>query len=374
MAIPRNPSLALCHWNMVNFLVKLLQVPISVCSQQCEPGQRIKPASVSSCCFECIDCEAGTFLNHNDLYNCQPCSADQWSSARSQECYPRLVKYLQWQEGTTVVLLLFSVLGLIATIVISATFAIHSHTPVVKSAGGRMCFLMLASLIIGFVNVPMYVGIPTEFTCMCRQTAFSLCFTVCISCLTVGSFQIVSIFKMAAWLPKAYSYWMKYNGQYIFITVIIALKVTITVTNFIIHPPAPVLLAQEDGPSTVALQCNKSYKLALLMNRSPDMFLSILCFCFSYMGKELPKNYNEAKYITLCMTCYSISRIAIFLVMSRYRGVLVTLCDAMCMVINLLGISMGYFGPKCYLIFFHPECNTAAYFQTAIQSYTMRQD
>ncbi|XP_073173169.1 taste receptor type 1 member 2 [Lepidochelys kempii] len=366
-------------------------VPISVCSQQCEPGQWRKPTSVSSCCFECIDCEAGTFLNHNenpctckekqthritkdDLYNCQPCPADQWSSARSQECYPRLVKYLQWQEGTTVVLLLFSVLGLIATIVISVTFAIHSHTPVVKSAGGRMCFLMLASLIISFVNVPMYVGIPTEFTCVCRQTAFSLCFTVCISCLTVRSFQIVSIFKMAARLPKAYSYWMKYNGQYIFITVIITLKVTITVTNFIIHPPAPVLLAQEDDPPTVALQCNKSYKLALLMNSSLDMFLSILCFCFFYMGKELPKNYNEAKYITLCMTCYSVSRIAIFLVVSRYRGVLVILCDAMCTVINLLGISMRYFGPKCYLIFFHPERNTVAYVQTAIQSYTMRQD
>uniref|UniRef100_A0A8C3S7B9 Taste receptor type 1 member 2 n=1 Tax=Chelydra serpentina TaxID=8475 RepID=A0A8C3S7B9_CHESE len=349
-------------------------VPISVCSQKCQPGQRRKPISVSSCCFECIDCEAGTFLNNNDLYSCQPCPDDQWSRAGSQECYPRLVKYLEWQAGTTVVLLLFSVLGLVATLVTSVTFAIHSHTPVVKSAGGRMCFLMLASLIIGFVNIPMYIGIPTEFKCMCRQTVFSLCFTVCISCFTVRSFQIISIFKMAAWLPKAYSYWMKYNGQYIFITVIIALKVTITVTNVIIHPPAPVLLALEDDPAIVALQCNKSYKLALVMNSSLDMFLSILCFYCSYMGKELPKNYNEAKYITLCMTCYFVSWISMFLVMSMYRGVLVTICDAMGVVINLLGISIGYFGPKCYLIFFHPERNTAAYFQTAIQSYTMRQD
>uniref|UniRef100_A0A8C0H7L4 Taste receptor type 1 member 2 n=1 Tax=Chelonoidis abingdonii TaxID=106734 RepID=A0A8C0H7L4_CHEAB len=349
-------------------------VPISVCSQQCEYGQRRKPLNVRSCCFECIDCEKGTFLNNNDLYNCQPCPADQWSSARSQKCYPRLVKYLEWQEGTAVVLLLFSVLGLVATVVISVIFAIHSHTPVVKSAGGRMCFLMLVSLIIGFINVPMYIGIPTEFKCMCRQIVYSFCFTVCISCITVRSFQIISIFKMAARLPKAYSYWMKYNGQYIFITVILALKVTIIVTNVIIHPPTPVLLVLEDNPSIAELQCNKSYKLALLMNNSLDTFLSILCFYFSYIGKELPKNYNEAKYITLCMTCYAVSEIAIFLVMSVYRGVLVTICDALGVVINLLGVSMGYFGPKCYLIFFHPERNTAAYFQSVIQSYTMRQD
>uniref|UniRef100_A0A452J1D9 Taste receptor type 1 member 2 n=1 Tax=Gopherus agassizii TaxID=38772 RepID=A0A452J1D9_9SAUR len=368
-------SLGSCYEIVIVFLqFPFSQVPISVCSQQCEYGQRRKPVTVSSCCFECIDCEEGTFLNNNDLYNCQPCPADQWSNARSQKCYPRLLKYLEWQEGIAVVLLLFSVLGLVATVVISVIFAIHLHTPVVKSAGGRMCFLMLASLIIGFINVPVYMGIPTEFKCMCRQIVYTLCFTVCISCLTVRSFQIISIFKMAARLPKAYSYWMKYNGQYIFITVILALKVTIVVTNVIIHPSIPVPLVLEDDPSTVELQCNKSFKLSLLMNNSLDTFLSILCFYFSYIGKELPKNYNEAKYITLCMTCYAVSEIAIFLAMSVYRGMLVTICDVIGVVINLLGISIGYFGPKCYLIFFHPERNTAAYFQSVIQSYTMRQD
>uniref|UniRef100_A0A452J1E7 Taste receptor type 1 member 2 n=1 Tax=Gopherus agassizii TaxID=38772 RepID=A0A452J1E7_9SAUR len=373
MLVDRNKKLLFTIQN-ISWHTPNNTVPISVCSQQCEYGQRRKPVTVSSCCFECIDCEEGTFLNNNDLYNCQPCPADQWSNARSQKCYPRLLKYLEWQEGIAVVLLLFSVLGLVATVVISVIFAIHLHTPVVKSAGGRMCFLMLASLIIGFINVPVYMGIPTEFKCMCRQIVYTLCFTVCISCLTVRSFQIISIFKMAARLPKAYSYWMKYNGQYIFITVILALKVTIVVTNVIIHPSIPVPLVLEDDPSTVELQCNKSFKLSLLMNNSLDTFLSILCFYFSYIGKELPKNYNEAKYITLCMTCYAVSEIAIFLAMSVYRGMLVTICDVIGVVINLLGISIGYFGPKCYLIFFHPERNTAAYFQSVIQSYTMRQD
>ncbi|XP_067422765.1 taste receptor type 1 member 2 [Emydura macquarii macquarii] len=349
-------------------------VPISVCSQQCEPGQRRKPMDFYSCCFECIDCESGTFLNNSDLYNCQPCPADQWSSTRSQACYPRLVKYLEWQQGTTVVLLLVSVLGFIAVLVMAVTFAIHSHTPVVKSAGGRMCFFMMASLVIGFLSVPMYVGIPTEFKCMCRQTVFSLCFTVCISCITVRSFQIISIFKMATRLPKAYNYWTKYNGQYVFIAAVLTLKVAITVANVIINFPAPVQLEVEDDPSIMVLECNDNYKLTWVINSSLDMFLCILCFCFAYMGKELPKNYNEAKNITLCMTSYFISCLALFLIMSTYSGELVTIFDATVVVTNLLGLSMGYFGPKCYLIFFRPERNTTAYFQTVIQSYTMRQD
>uniref|UniRef100_A0A8C8S7J8 Taste receptor type 1 member 2 n=1 Tax=Pelusios castaneus TaxID=367368 RepID=A0A8C8S7J8_9SAUR len=349
-------------------------VPISVCSQKCGPGQWLKPIGFYSCCFECIDCESGTFLNNSDPYNCQPCPTDQWSNARSQDCYPRLVEYLEWQEGPTVALLLFSMLGLIAILVMSVIFAIHSHTPVVKSAGGRMCFFMMASLVIGFLSIPMYVGIPTVFKCMCRQTAFSLCFTLCLSCITVRSFQIICVFKMATRLPKAYNYWKKYNGQYIFIAVVLALKSAIITTNIIFNFPAPILLDVEDDPSIVVLECNERDNLRLLSNSSLDMFLSILCFYFAYMGKELPKNYNEAKYITLCMTSYFVSWVAVFLIRSIYQGVLVTIFDAAVVVINLLGLSMGYFGPKCYLIFFRPECNTAAYFQTSIQSYTMRQD
>ncbi|XP_074874070.1 taste receptor type 1 member 2 [Carettochelys insculpta] len=349
-------------------------VPISICSKQCEPGQRRKPRGASSCCFECLDCEAGTFFNSSDPYNCHPCPTDQWSRTKSQACYPRLVKYLEWQESTTVLLLLISGLGLIATLVILVTFATHSDTPVVKSAGGRMCFFMMVFLSIGFVSIPMYIGIPTEFKCMGRQTVFSLCFTLCLCCIAVRSFQIISIFKMAAWLPRVYHYWIKYHGQYTFIAVILTLKVIIIVTNGIIHPPAPMLLTVEDDPSIIVLQCNKSYMLTLLMNNIIDIVLSILSFCFAFLGKELPKNYNEAKYITLCMTCYSITGTALLLVMSLYEGVLVTAFDALGIVVNLLGISIGYFGPKWYLIIFHPECNTAAYFQTAIQSYTMRQN
>ena len=60
--------------------------------------------------------------------------------------------------------------------------------------------------------------------------------------------------------------------------------------------------------------------------------------------------------------------------MAVYSGVLVTILDLLVTVLNLLGISLGYFGPKCYLILFYPERNTPAYFNSVIQGYTMRKD
>lgn len=44
-------------------LVFLLQIPVSMCSKSCQPGQRKKPVGLHPCCFECMDCPAGTYLN-----------------------------------------------------------------------------------------------------------------------------------------------------------------------------------------------------------------------------------------------------------------------------------------------------------------------
>ncbi|XP_053137179.1 taste receptor type 1 member 2 [Hemicordylus capensis] len=348
--------------------------PVSICSEQCGPGEKKKLNGQSTCCFQCVKCEAGTFLNKSDNFTCQNCPLDMWSKDGQEKCFMRLVTYLHWKDPVAVALILCSVLGVLVTLGILATFARHSDTPVVKSAGGSLCFLMIASLLVGFCSIPFYIGMPTELKCICRQTVFSICFTVCISCITVRSFQIICAFKMATQLPRAYDAWMKYNGQRVFIATVSLAKVIIVVVNITSHQPAPVEPMVSSDPATLILICNRSYRSAMVVNNAFDMILSFFCFVFAYMGKALPKNYNEAKNTTLCMTCYFISWVSLFLVISFFEGLVVTVFDAAIVLFNLFSISLGYFGLRCYVIFFHPERNTAAFFQTAIQSYTMRQD
>ncbi|XP_025068917.1 taste receptor type 1 member 2 isoform X1 [Alligator sinensis] len=349
------------------------EVPVSICSYQCIPGQRKKPIGLHPCCFECVDCEAGTYFNESDHYNCQPCPATHWSNVRSQACYPKVVTYLAWDDHRAVVLLIVSLLGLLTTLATLLTFAFHLRTPVVKSAGGGMCLLMLASLVICFLIILAYVGIPTAFKCVWRHTVYSFCFTLCISCIVIRSLQIVCIFKLMAKLPKAYNYWTKYKGPYIFMAVVLALKAVTLMINFIISSPAPVELPLEDNPAILVLDCKKTHAFLEMLDTALDMSLSVLCFCFAYVGKEFPKNYNEAKYIALWTTSYFTTWVILFVAITAYPGVLVPFFNALFNVVNLLGIVIGYFGPKCYIIFFHPERNTSAYFQTDIQTYTMRQ-
>lgn len=286
----------------------------------------------------------------------------------------RQVIYLHWEQPISLVLLLCHVLGFLASLGVLATFIRHSDTPVVKSAGGSLCFLMIASLLVGFCSIPFYVGWPSELKCICRQTIFSVCFSVCISCITVRSFQIIFVFKVANRLPGAYKFWMKYHGQQVFVAAVSIAKFLLVSINIATYHPAPVEYIVGSDPAVLILICNRSYRSSMLMNNIFDMCLSFLCFCFAYMGRTFPKNYNEAKYITLCMTSYFASWVALILVMSVFEGMIVTVFDAATVLSNLFGILLGYFGSKCYVIFFHPERNTAAFFQTAIQSYTMRQE
>lgn len=99
--------------------------------------------------------------------------------------------------------------------------------------------------------------------------------------------------------------------------------------------------------------------------------LTVICFCLSYMGKDLPANYSEAKCITFSLMIYIISWITFFTTYSVNRGTLSMALEVVAVLFSVLGILSGYFFPKVYIITLQPKKNTTAHFQNCIQMYTM---
>ncbi|XP_008049523.1 taste receptor type 1 member 2 [Carlito syrichta] len=350
-------------------------IPVSMCSKTCRPGQKKKPVGIHPCCFECIDCPPGTFLNQTaDEYDCQPCPSDKWSHRSDTSCFKRLLAFLEWHEAPTITVTILAILGFLSTLATTAIFWRYFQTPVVRSAGGPMCFLMLTSLLVAYTVVPVYVGLPSVPRCLCRQVLFPVCFTTCISCIAVRSFQIVCVFKMARRLPRAYGFWVRCHGSYAFVALMTVLKLVIAMGNVLATSSSPATHPDPNDPRIMILSCNPNSRHGLLANTSLDLLLAVAGFSFAYVGKGLPTSYNEAKFVTLSMTFYFTSSVSLCTFMSVYSGVLVTIMDLSVMVLNLLAITLGYFGPKCYVILFYPERNTQAYFNSVIQSYTMRRD
>ncbi|XP_028920399.1 taste receptor type 1 member 1 [Ornithorhynchus anatinus] len=347
------------------------QVPRSVCSEDCAEGQERVITGHHHCCFDCEPCRAGTFLNKSNPYVCQPCEKDQWSPAGSSACFNRTVVFLTWREPVSLALLAANSALLLLLAGAAALFARHRHSPVVRSAGGRTCFLMLGSLAGGSCSLYCFFGEPTAPACLLRQSLFAVCFTVCLSCVTVRSLQLIFIFKVACRAPGLYRAWVRYRGPGVFVGLSCAAQLLLCVAWLAAHSPAP---AKEYGrsPDLVVFECSEGRSLGSRIGVVFIGLLSVVCFVCGYLGKDLPENYNEAKCITFSLILYFVSWIGFSTTYSVYRGKYLAAANVLAILNSLGGIFGGYFGPKCYVILCRPDLNTSEHFQASIQDYTKR--
>ncbi|XP_056241261.1 taste receptor type 1 member 1-like [Seriola aureovittata] len=345
------------------------EAPTSVCSPECPVGHAKKPDGIHKCCFNCEICLNGTYINSTeDPYKCINCKETEWSAEGSTSCNLRVVEYTPFTDSEAILIMVgaWALVGL--TLAMSVLFAINYNTPIVRSAGGPMCFLILGCLSLCSLSVFFYFDKPTVSFCILRLLPFILFYTVCLACFVVRSFQIVCVFKMAAKFPKLYSWWIKYHGQWLVITGAFVIQALFLLIGYSCGAPKPYNETLW-YPDKIILSCDMGLKAN---SGSVILLVSLcsLCFIFSYMGKDLPKNYNEAKAITFCLLLLILTWIIFFTVHVLYRGKYIQTLNALAVLSSLFSFLLWYFLPKCYIIIFQPHKNTQQYFQGLIQNYT----
>uniref|UniRef100_A0A8C5V3Z8 Taste 1 receptor member 1 n=1 Tax=Microcebus murinus TaxID=30608 RepID=A0A8C5V3Z8_MICMU len=347
------------------------QVPKSVCSSDCLEGHQQVVVGFHHCCFECVPCEAGTFLNKSDPHRCQPCGKEEWAPGGSQTCFPRTVVCLTWHEHISWVLLAANSLLLLLLVGTAGLFAWHLDTPVVRSAGGQLCFLMLGSLAAGSCSIYGFFGEPTLPACLLRQALFALGFAIFLSCLTVRSFQLVIIFKFSTKLPTFYRAWVQNHGAGLFVLISSMTQLLICLTWLAVWTPLPTREYRR-FPQLVMLECTEVHSLGFVLAFVYNGLLSVSAFACSYLGKDLPENYNEAKCVTFSLLLNFVSWIAYFTLASVYQDKYLPAVNVLATLSSLSSGFSGYFLPKCYVILCRPDLNNTEHFQASIQDYTRR--
>ncbi|XP_055023067.2 taste receptor type 1 member 1-like [Misgurnus anguillicaudatus] len=345
-------------------------IPFSNCSVECMEGYSREHEGLHACCFRCKKCPQNTYVDYSrDPYTCFPCAESEWSDEGSTTCKTRAVVYLQFTDIASILVILSTICLIALLIFIFCLFAYNYNTPVVRSAGGTMCFLMLACLTMSSISVFFFFGQPTSVHCVLRNFIFTFFFTICLSCLTVRSFQIVCVFKMAAEFPKLHSLWVKHNGQWLFIMSSSFIHFISCVLWATVSPDDPVKDSITFNDQTMLI-CERRNTVTISIVLFISWFLGFLCISFSYMGRDLPKSYNEAKSITFSLLMYYLSWIIYFTIYLSFKSKYVLLLNALAQISSIYGILFSYFIPKSYIMLFQPKKNTAAYFQTTIQNYT----
>ncbi|RXN28352.1 extracellular calcium-sensing receptor-like protein [Labeo rohita] len=105
------------YWNF-----ETKKPPQSVCSESCPPGtRRATRKGLPACCFDCLPCGDGEISNTTDVIECMVCPHEFWSSPNKDQCVPKKVEFLSYEDPLGISLTTASLLGTCISVTLMAS-------------------------------------------------------------------------------------------------------------------------------------------------------------------------------------------------------------------------------------------------------------
>ncbi|KAK2525805.1 hypothetical protein Q9966_011052 [Columba livia] len=323
----------------------------SVCSEPCLKGQiKLHPA---------IHTGKGDEQLVQDMksWASSVCNGDTWGKG----CEPIPVKYLQWSNIESIVAVVFSCLGILVTMFVTLIFVLYRDTPVVKSSSRELCYIILAGIFLGYVCPFTLIAKPTTTSCYLQRLLVGLSSAMCYSALVTKTNRIARILagskkKICTRKPRFMSAW----AQVVIASILISVQLTLVITLIILEPPMPIL--SYPSIKEVYLICNTS-NLGVVAPVGYNGLLIMSCTYYAFKTRNVPANFNEAKYIAFTMYTTCIIWLAFVPIYFGSNYKIITTCFAVSLSVT---VALGcMFTPKMYIIIAKPERNVRSAFTTS---------
>nr|XP_056720300.1 vomeronasal type-2 receptor 26-like [Euleptes europaea] len=330
--------------------------PLSLCSENCNPGYRMKEKEGKPfCCHDCSLCPEGTISDHQDMPDCSQCSVGHFPNKNKNYCIPKIVTFLSYQEPLGAGFLLVAMTLSLITVLVLGIFIKHHNTPIVKANNRHLTYTLLNSLLLCFLCALLFIGKPEKVMCLLRQTAFGIIFSIAVSSVLAKTITVIVAFMAT----KPGSQMRKWVGERLSVSIVVScscIQVVICIIWLVNSPPFPNV-DMHSMMEEVVLECNDA---------SPAMFYCVLgymgllaCVSFqvAFFARKLPDSFNEAKFITFSMLIFCTVWLSFVPAYLSIKGKYVVAVEIFSILASSTGLLGCIFFPKCYIIAFRSELN-----------------
>ncbi|KAI1297145.1 Metabotropic glutamate receptor [Halotydeus destructor] len=330
------------------------QVPSSVCSLACGKGQAKKFLEGENCCWHCLNCSKYQVLISET--QCSECPFGYLPNDEQTRCDSIPEDYMRVDSVYSYSALIFSSLGITATLYVISVFIKHQETPVVRASGRELCYVLLVGILMCYAMTFVIIMKPSDLVCGVQQAGIGFAFAVVYSSILVKTNRISRIFNAGKKSAKRPSF-ISPKSQLTICALMIFMQLIITVVWFAFSPPKAIHFypTREDNQLT----CEAVVKASHFIGFCYPIILIITCTIYAVLTRKIPEAFNESKYIgfTMYTTCIIwLAFVPIYFTTSNHVVLnLTTMCVAISLSSTVTLICL--FTPKLYIILLHPEKN-----------------
>ncbi|KAM3936985.1 vomeronasal type-2 receptor 26-like [Leptodactylus fuscus] len=332
--------------------------PRSRCNDRCSAGYRKAPnGGYHVCCYDCVPCSEDEMSNTTDSETCHKCPEEEWPDEKKVTCIPKTYEFLSYEKDILVSVFMSITLCLsVITLFILGIFIYYWDTPIVKANNRTVSFILLVSILLGFLCVFFFLGRPVAITCLLRQTSFGIFFSIGVSSVLAKTVTVCIAFKAT----KPGSVWVKFVSLKVSNSVVLvcsSVQVLICVIWMLVSPPY-VEFDHQSYPGKIIIQCNEGSDLWFYSMLGYMGLLAAVSFLLAFMVRTLPDSFNEAKYITFSMLLFCSVWMAMIPAYLSTRGKYMVAVEIFAILTSCSGILGCTFLPKVYILLLKPDLNS----------------